>query len=172
MLRLLTIGPIIASIPIVAVYHIGTYIYWRPKRGLARHLGVNVFRYLGAAIRLGCVAIRDPEEASIPKLAKYHRHLADAGEPRTIPPIKDDVPRLPVLESAGDKIKAAPFPGFMLAPKGTPQDDIWARATPGEKGIFYIVGGGYEVGHPLQFFCPWDLVNETGLRLFSEFHRS
>lgn len=174
MLRLLTIGPIIASLPLVTVYHLGTYLYYRPKRGLARHLGVNVFRWLGAVVRGNIVAAPDPEADKIPKLAKYHAHLADAGEPRMIPPVADDVPLSTTLAVADVKVNnvhPASIPAFMLAPKGTPTEDIWAKAKRGEKGIFYLIGGGYEVGHPLQFFCMWDLVREAGLRSFTPNYR-
>jgi hypothetical protein len=168
LLRLLTIGPTLLSLPFAALYNSATYFLYRPKRGFGRHLGVNVFRYLGTVVRMGLVAAPDHEAWDIPKLAQKHfLGNAEVGEVRAIPPIRDDVPRLPVLSSGGDAI-APPedIPGFMLAPKGTPKEEVWAKAKPGEKGIFYLIGGGYEVGHPLKFFCIWEIVRDTGLRSF------
>jgi acetyl esterase/lipase len=121
-------------------------------------------------LTLGCVTRLDPEAAVVPKLAiKFHSYLAEAGEPRIIPPLKDDVPRLDCIKAVGDKVKAVPIPAFMVAPKGTASEKIWAKAKPGEKAIFYIVGGGYQTGHPLMFYVTWELANQSGLRVFCKY---
>ncbi|EKD03328.1 hypothetical protein A1Q2_02438 [Trichosporon asahii var. asahii CBS 8904] len=145
-----------------------SYLYYRPKHGFLRHLATNTLRMLQSLLTLGCVTRRDPEEWKIPKLAKHHRHLAEIGEVRTIPPTSADIPLLPNVQVVVDRgvVKPEPRPGFMIAPKSTPKEKIWSRAKPGEKAIFYIIGGGYQMGQPVQWFVTWELATRLGLRIF------
>jgi len=170
LLQVIAIPPIIASIPAVVGINVLSYFYYRPPYGMRRHIVANLVSTLSSALTLGCVPRRDPEEKVVPKLAiKYHSYLAEVGEPRMVPPLKDDVPRLDCIKAVGDKVKPESVPCFMLAPKSTPKERIWAKAKPGERVVFYIVGGGYVMGHPLLFYVPWELSNHSGLRVFCEY---
>lgn len=170
-MQLVAVPPILCvGLPSLLAFNSLSYFHYRPKHGFLRHLITNTVRILQTLLSFGCVARPDPEEWEIPKMARFHEHLAEIGEVRSIPPISDDIPLLLNVKVImnRDVVKPEPRPGFMIAPKGTSKDKIWARAEPGEKAIFYIIGGGYQMGHPVQWFITWDLATRLGLRIFRE----
>lgn len=145
LMRLVAYPPLfLVGIPLNVVYNLGSYLWYRPPYGLRRHLIASLARFMGNCLSLGCVYRVDKDHAKIPAgPAKRFGNLAEVGM-RMIPPLSDDVPRLPIIKVAGEKVKPVPVPGFMLAPKGTPKDQLWAKAQPGEKVVLFIVGGGYQ----------------------------
>lgn len=172
LMQLAAVPPIMCvGLPTMLAFNSLSYFHYRPKHGFLRHLVTNTIRMLQTLLTLGCVTRRDPEEWKIPKLARFHRHLAEIGEVRTVPPMSADIPLLPHVKVITDRgaVKPEPRPAFMIAPKGTPQEKIWAKAKPGEKAIFYIIGGGYQMGQPVQWFVTWELATRLGLRIFRTF---
>lgn len=82
-------------------------------------------------------------------------------------------------------VPSVSVPGFMLrkkklfgekvgynwiAPAGADQQPsgLFERAKRGEKILYYIVGGGYAGGHPLDSHLAWSLAQITNERVFSE----
>lgn len=174
-MQVVAVPPILCvGLPTMLTFNSLSYFYYRPKHGFLRHLATNTMRMLQTLLTLGCVTRRDPEEWKIPKLAKHHRHLAEIGEVRTIPPTSPDIPLLPHVKVITDRgvVKPEPRPAFMIAPKGTPQEKLWAKAKPGQKAIFYLTGGGYQMGQPVQWFVTWELATRLGLRIFRKLRTS
>lgn len=78
--------------------------------------------------------------------------------------------RLPAtrLTPGMESVEAVETPLFAIAPKGA---EAFKKAAPGEICILYIVGGGYQLGHPLRFPMTTEYVVRTGLRLFAPNYR-
>lgn len=173
LMQVVAVPPIVCvGLPTILVYNSLSYFYYRPRHGFIRHLVTNTLRKLQTLLTLGCVTRRDPDEWKVPKLALFWSHLAEIGEVRTVPPMSADIPLLPHVKVITGRgiVKPEPRPAFMIAPKGTPQNQIWGKAQPGEKAIFYIIGGGYQMGQPVQWFVTWELATRLGLRIFRECH--
>lgn len=170
-IQLLTLPPIIfVGLPLSALWNTLTYLYRRPPISLRQHLVIGVLRFFQATANYRCVYPADPSPTLIPKAA-LAREGVEYGV-RVVPPIRPEVPVLPCLKltPAMQLVEPAPTPVFAIAPKGK-FDDVWAKAGKDEMCIFYIVGGGYQVGHPLNFPMSTEYSKHTGLRLFSPNYR-
>ncbi|KAL1409371.1 hypothetical protein Q8F55_003353 [Vanrija albida] len=174
-LRLLAWPPmLLLGIPLNVAYNSVLYLFKRPSHGLRRFVVSGIARYLTGSLNLGAVYTPDKDASTVtPAVLKLYGARADASA-RTIPPIADSVPRLPILQIAGDRVRPAPVTAFMLAPKtpaGASAKHIWREAAQGEKIIYYVVGGGYQTGHPLQWSLAWDWCKDSGLRVFAPNYR-
>lgn len=174
LVQLLTLPPIIfIGVPLSIFWNILTFLMRRPTHSLRRHILLGAIRFFqGATSTSRFVMPADSEADVIPKAAlKPARTEKAEYAVRTVPPVDNSVPRLPCtrLTPAMDQVVPIPTPLFAIAPKGTP--DIWAKATKDEMCIFYIVGGGYQLGHPLRFPMPTEYSVRTGLRLFAPNYR-
>lgn len=77
-----------------------------------------------------------------------------------------------VLEKTrGITIREA-VPSFWIQKRGG-KSELDRAASPGERVIFFIVGGGYMVGHPLRLHTAWSLAKMTSARVFCvNYHKS
>lgn len=166
LMRLVVYPPLfLLGVPLNVAWNMGTYVYDRPRYSLRRHLAAGLVRFLGTYMPIWSVYPKDKWADKIPpSLVKRYGHLGEMAL-RLIPGISSEFPRLPILfPSDGKKIRTAIIPGFMIAPKGTLDEQIWAKAQPGEKICLSIIGGGYQAGHPLTMRPHWDLAKD--IRVF------
>lgn len=174
-LRLVCWPPMfLLGIPFNLAYNSILYLFKRPNFSYKRFVFSGLARYLTGSLGLGAVYAPDPDHAKVtPAMLKLYGDRADASV-KTIPPIADSVPRLPIVQIAGNKVRPEPVTAFMVAPKteaGTTAKHIWREAGKDEKIIYYVVGGGYQTGHPLQWSLAWDWCKESKLRVFAPNYR-
>ncbi|ALO69791.1 hypothetical protein CNN00155 [Cryptococcus deneoformans JEC21] len=62
--------------------------------------------------------------------------------------------------------------GFWIEARGVDgKQDLTRDAAPGERMIYFIVGGGYMGRHPLRIHTPWPLAKISKARVFSVSYR-
>lgn len=171
--QLLTLPPIVfIGVPLSCLWNTITFMTRRPAYSFRRHLVLGALRFFQhTTSKLRFVMPLDSEASVIPKAALTPARANKVNySVRIVPPIHDSVPRLPCtrLTTAMEQVKPVPVPLFAIAPKGV---DIWAKAAKDEICILYIVGGGYQVGHPLRFPMTTEYTFRTGLRQFSPNYR-
>ncbi|BEJ15450.1 hypothetical protein CspHIS471_0500550 [Cutaneotrichosporon sp. HIS471] len=168
LVQLVTLPPILLGVLISFPVNAVDYLFHRPPYPFKRHLILGALRFFqNATSVLRFVMPYDGEVDVIPKAAAK-RNKTEYGV-RKVPPIPDEL-RLPStrLTPGMEAVKTEQVPLFVVAPKDT---ESWKQAAPGEMCLFYVVGGGYQVGHPLSFPLTTEYVVHTGLRLFSPNYR-
>jgi acetyl esterase/lipase len=152
-------------LPLTAALH--AVRYWLapsarlPRLGWWRYIVLNVQRVRAQCIRGICVNYADPNAAR--RIPSKYDGVCDVAA-LTVPPA--DVPRLDVLaiDAVKERVVApAAVPGFWVAAKGRNLD---APAKPDERVIYFIVGGGYAHGHPLDPHTAFSFALLTGARVF------
>jgi acetyl esterase/lipase len=168
LVQLITLPPTLFGIVLSLPFNTVDYLLRRPPYPFKRHLILGALRFLqNASSALRFVMPLDAEADVVPKAAAKRDTTEYAV--RMVPPIPEEA-RLPVtrLTPGMEAVETVEVPMFAIAPKGA---EAWKKAAPGELCILYIVGGGYQVGHPLRFPMTTGYVEHTGLRLFSPNYR-
>ncbi|GMK56010.1 hypothetical protein CspeluHIS016_0210660 [Cutaneotrichosporon spelunceum] len=168
LVQLITLPPTLVGVLLSFPVNALDYLFRRPPYSFKRHLVLGAARFFqNATSLLRFVMPQDTEARVIPKAAAK-RTTVEYGV-RQVAPVPAEA-RLPStrLTAGMEAVEAVQVPLFAIAPKGS---ETWKRAAPGEMCILYIVGGGYQTGHPLQFSMSTEYVVHTGLRLFSPNYR-
>ncbi|BEJ00056.1 hypothetical protein CcaverHIS631_0410980 [Cutaneotrichosporon cavernicola] len=155
-------------LPATALYH--GIRYWLapsarrfPHLTWWRYIVLNLQRARNQYMRGLCVNYPDPN-AHVRIPSKYD-DVCDVATV-TLPPITEDVPRLEVLDSDATMkgiVHPTPVTGFWIAAKRK-AGDLTAQAKPDERVIYFIVGGGYANGHPLDPHTAFSFAQLTGAR--------
>lgn len=99
-----------------------------------------------------------------------------------IPPEEEDELRIGWLRQ--ESVQVVDVPGFMIWPEPTTPSSSsttttasasasaagkgYTAAQPGEKIIYYLVGGGFISGHPLRTHLAWWTAQQLGVRVFGK----
>jgi hypothetical protein len=79
-----------------------------------------------------------------------------------------------------ESVRVVDVPGFMIWPEPTTPSSSTTKTTastagkgytaaqPGEKIIYYLVGGGFISGHPLRTHLAWWTAQQLGVRVFGK----
>ncbi|OWZ28685.1 hypothetical protein C349_06579 [Cryptococcus neoformans var. grubii Br795] len=168
-------------LPLTTVYHTLRYVILGPPFPgwtLSHYLAINRRRVFYGLYTWRRVALFDPEEAEMPREAKKYLVSDANGDGRCdaekveCVPYKEDEFTPPVLRVARDSIVQKAVPGFWIEARGVDgKQDLTRDAAPGERVIYFIVGGGYMGGHPLRIHTPWSLAKISKARVFSANYR-
>lgn len=112
---------------------------------------------------------RDPCEQSLPqdRYQWYARRFQCTIDQIECPPLPPAFPRLGPLAIARERVDDRTRTLFIVTAIASIVDANQS-ALSNERGILYIVGGGYIGGHPLSIHTPYSLANITGARVFCE----
>ncbi|CAK9781878.1 alpha/beta-hydrolase [Cutaneotrichosporon oleaginosum] len=168
LVQLVTLPPTLVGVLLSLLYNTADYALRRPSYPFKRHIILGALRFFqNASSALRFVMPRDAGAAAIPKAAAA-RGKTEYGV-RIVPPIPDAL-RLPStrLTAGMAGVRAVPVPLFGVAPRG---DAPFRPAAHGELCFLHLVGGGYQVGHPLRFPLSTEYVARTGVRLFAPNYR-
>jgi hypothetical protein len=109
----------IIILPAAAVYHVGRYLLkpirhpgWTSKHYMTINLRRVLYQYSGYRIPL-----RDPEDDIVPLSTAVYRSKADVERVWCLP-LREDVPKVSVLERGPAVVKGVPVPGFMIRGHG------------------------------------------------------
>lgn len=174
LIDLLSLPPTYVYLAYAAVHHTLAYyltdLRSRSSLTYRQYLTINLTRLKTQAQRGWCVNYLDPDaDRRIPS------HFDDQVDVATFTVPPTTVPRSSVLTIARDVVDDRQVTSFMLKRKlpdlhFESQDDMDGRlkspAKPGERVIFFIVGGGYAHGHPLSPHTAFSLSLITGARVF------
>lgn len=159
-------------LPLTAAYHGVRYLLTPSARRFTRftwwrYVVLNVQRVRAQCMRGLCANYLDPNAHR--RIASKYDDVCDV-EQVTVDPIGEDVPRVEVLDSDVVRrgvVRPAEATGFWISPKAEGRERaLDAPAKPDERVIYFIVGGGYAHGHPLDPHTAFSLALLTGARVY------
>ncbi|AFR98471.1 hypothetical protein C343_06451 [Cryptococcus neoformans C23] len=135
------------------------------------YIAINRRRILANSYSWHRVAARDLKENTLPKTSIKYTEDCDLKK-IGCPPFVEPEYSPEVLEKTRGITIRETVPSFWIQKRGG-KPELDRAASPGERVIFFIVGGGYMVGHPLRLHTAWSLAKMTNARVFCvNYHKS